>query len=129
MNILKFRVWEGGIRRMDTVSQLLLNPNGIEIIFTGNGGKTEPHIDNEDFLESTVLMQFTGMLDKNGKEIYEGDIVKTTAYGHDFYREVKYSEESAMFYTTINIQPIILKGNNGMTVCGNIYENPELIKK
>jgi uncharacterized phage protein (TIGR01671 family) len=64
------------------------------------------------------LMQFTGLLDKNGKEIYEGDILKGRFNG-----VVEWTNECAKY-------------NNGWSsfwdnseIVGNIYENPELLKQ
>ena len=76
------------------------------------------------------LMQFTGLLDKNGKEIYEGDIVNCTVFSH---RIVKYNDKQASFKyyaPTLNISSEMLKSDveRHDEVIGNIYENPELMK-
>lgn len=75
--------------------------------------------------------QFTGLLDKNGKEIYEGDIIK----GFDITIEVWYSEDRACFMAEMkepqNDMVDILGGYDTarMEIIGNIYDNPELIKE
>lgn len=71
-----------------------------------------------------VVMQFTGLCDKNGKEIYEGDVVKTWRYKNgggqinEIYTEVKYNEKMRL--------PLSVYESD-CEIIGNIYENPELI--
>lgn len=103
----------------------------------------------EDFFcyhEGQDLMQFTGLLDKNGKEIYEGDIVTAEHYGKEVKHiyEVAWSEGCCSF--NFYCQTDENCGNNGapvsdfamgcgegdidaetIKVIGNIYENPELL--
>jgi uncharacterized phage protein (TIGR01671 family) len=72
-----------------------------------------------------IIMQYTGLKDKKGKEIYEGDIVKNGDFISDAHswnewkRQVVYDDQQAMF-TGLDGERI--------EVIGNIYENPELIK-
>jgi hypothetical protein len=76
--------------------------------------------------------QYTGLTDKNGKEIYEGDIVsfQTKNGDRDFIGSVIWLAEVAGF--------VVSSENNyfgamhyihNLKVIGNIYENPELIKE
>lgn len=85
-----------------------------------------------------VLMQFTGLLDKNGKEIYEGDIVKYEGYGGLYTEFSTVSFLEGQFVTRWEKAFIdVLDGgwddcglrhvNEDSEVIGNIYQNPELL--
>jgi len=97
-----------------------------------------------DYPDRYVLMQFTGLKDKNGKEIYEGDIVRYRIYYTNFFRTkpnsnhhdehigiVEWRNDSACFWingktwTEFDWIKIIAS----VKVIGNIYENPELLNK
>lgn len=76
--------------------------------------------------EELPLMQYTGLKDKNGKEIYEGDILNNYIIGVNF--EIKWLNQDAGFYAlayNYHYDPNdwCIKGE----VIGNIYENPELL--
>ena len=73
-----------------------------------------------------VLMQNTGVKDKNGKEIYEGDILTyngVTSNGNKIIREVNYNAENARFQS--GMYPLT-QSVELSEIIGNIYENPEL---
>lgn len=79
--------------------------------------------------ETWSVMQYTGLKDKNGNEIYEGDILFYEAYGKQYRNEVKYINEEARY--GVCHDPYygwsIPKGTHGIEIIGNIYENPELL--
>ena len=92
-------------------------------------------VSTENFNEKT-LGEFTGLLDRHGVEIYEGDIVTMKSYNHSFQNkykyEVYYSETEARFKFRNNIVfPNKVDSDNttrhSFEVIGNIHENPELI--
>ncbi|MDV3519236.1 YopX family protein [Lentilactobacillus otakiensis] len=91
-------------------------------------------LDNPD----DVLEQFTGLKDRNGKDIYEGDIL---AWHSNIYRKqdwiglVKYrgagfvvQESSRSFSTPDWLETACNKDANIIEVVGNIHENPELLE-
>lgn len=84
-----------------------------------------------------ILEQFTGLYDKNGKEIYEGDIVN---HGDNFPSVVKYDEKECAF-RLFEDKPKYARGyrfyprdheinayTSPIEIIGNIHENPELVK-
>lgn len=76
-----------------------------------------------------VLMQYTGLKDKNGKEIYEGDILDKSLMNR---RKVKYDETLCAFISVdirTRLEKRFINDANNYIVIGNIYENPELLQE
>jgi hypothetical protein len=73
-------------------------------------------------------MQFTGLLDKNGKEIYEGDIFEGS---FSSVYKVKWDDETCSWYVHDVTRGLgfPLRKIENLEIIGNIYENPELIEK
>lgn len=74
---------------------------------------------------SLIIMQFTGLKDKNGVEIYEGDIGTDV---NDEWYEVKFDNGAFIVIHDGNVIEELSEVADGMGIIGNIYENPELIK-
>ena len=82
-----------------------------------------------------ILMQSTGLLDKNGSEIFEGDIVKYEAGCNTVTEEVAYDKNFAGFgvrdadtdiiFTFLQLADVV--DLSSFEVIGNIYQNPELL--
>jgi uncharacterized phage protein (TIGR01671 family) len=70
-----------------------------------------------------TLGQFTGLTDKNGKKIFEGDIVK---YENKIY-EIKYLEKYARFAPSNEHSVFMVCAFNRLEVVGNIHDEPELL--
>lgn len=129
MRKLKFRVWSERQKTYDykhpfnTLGNFYINQNGC--IFSDYGNAVTPEIRQKDF----VVEQYTGLKDKNGKEIYEGDIVDYNDDG-ECIGVVEY--DAPEFYLNAdatNWARMFLKGAPHQRVIGNIHENPELIKE
>lgn len=134
---IKFRIWDVENKEMLKVQELDFEPT-----FYGERIAIRPDQYNDYFdTEDMILMQFTGLHDKNGKEIYEGDIVKITENAlkqkvirlKPIIADIEWSEE---YLTYILITTSVKDAFESLAdyldeydieVIGNIYENRELL--
>ena len=121
MKDIKFRVW-------DNERNAMFNSKSVDIDFFE--GKIEITSDTirydevyTDEIKDFELMQYVGCKDKNNKEIYEGDIVKTKEH----IGQIIYSK--GMFFIDVkeDFYLPIYNVSEFMEVIGNIYENPDLL--
>lgn len=129
---IKFRAWNPSLKEMSEVVTIDLRDNEITDIIKNKEGDVTSKGGSTGF----ELMQFTGLKDKNGKEIYEGDIVKTERLKEIDYiirvqGVIKYSNIFGGFIIEWE-EGVATFGNdflpNHVKVIGNIYENPEMLK-
>ncbi len=125
---LKFRAWDTELKEM--LNDWDVRENGI---WLSTINKLEETLADRNRF---VLMQFTGLLDKNGKEIYERDIVEH--YGEVFFVGF---EQGAFVVKGVTIREnpdgseykisddLLMNQNTVLVVIGNVYENPELLKE
>ena len=133
MREIKFRAWDEGCKLMWKHAYILCD--SIECAGLNNNDKAATS-DNEDRF---ILMQYTGLKDKNGKEIYEGDIVKVDFWEFKNHKRIKYYERGVikwfdwkcgwMLETGKDRFIDLFIGEFHFEVIGNIYENKELLKK
>ena len=116
---IKFRAWDKRHNSMEYINDLYwFEENGI-------------HDFNDD---NYIFMQNTGLKDKNGREIYDSDIVKVTwGSGKIVFYEVKYCGSLGYHYLrdTKNKEDddiICIYDYSQMDVIGNVFDNPELLK-
>lgn len=91
-------------------------------------GHTLPYDHRNDGM---VWLQYIGRKDNNGKEIYEGDIVECKIPSRNFLimGVVEYEEREFVCYDlTLDFEDVLNYVEDLLTILGNIYENPELLK-
>lgn len=126
---VKFRAWDKRFSMM--IYQLA---NGYRHDFNGEIALINDRGESIAVSDEFELMQFIGLKDKNGEEIYEGDIVKCGwYYGDDFGNEIgdmEFSNQVVEF--TVGAQgsgfDLNVHGMENSEIIGNIYENPELLE-
>lgn len=117
---IKFRAWDEKLKIMTTpfIDFLVFE----ESENFRKGQVLHQHFEDEEFVP-TEIMQYTGLKDKNGKEIFEGDILEgnlvVTFYdgAFGFWAKENSIPEFYMLYRYLGSRKVI----------GNIYENPELL--
>lgn len=116
MREIKFRVWDDD---RDSVNQLLYFDLGTDLdrqmLFYSKMG-----------LMRGELMQYTGLKDKNGKEIYEGDIIRFTKGTRCYEVAFMYAGFKRKLGNEGNCADI--HEPDDWDIVGNIYENPELLE-
>lgn len=125
--MIRFRAWHNTWEEMCEVKRIRFDDEGniTTVLVKGEAFGSNAH------LEEIELMQSTGLFDKNGKEVFVGDIIKCTrGCPHEVYLEKEYGG------TYVGGMPAIyLKGikegyawTGAEEILGNIYENPGLME-
>lgn len=133
MNNLKFRAWDKTAKKMSKVTAIDFSTKPFRVFYKAYG--------NENYFnQDAILMQSTGFHDKNGVEIFEGDIINS---GYIFkgspFEEDEYEEKKGVvtflncgfnieFKNHINLFIDIILSCEDIEVIGNIYENKELLR-
>jgi hypothetical protein len=135
MNIeIAFRAWDKQTGEMFEVHELYFVDNSN----TFGKGILDEHNDFHP-MDEIELMQFTGLLDKNGKKIFEGDIVRRMKEKPDKFHfeiydpnplisEIFYDKACFFVRGIADMNFYIGAVHEKIEVIGNIYENPELLE-
>lgn len=141
MREVKFRVWDD--KKMWYKDDLTIDSNQTELVFFGGKNKVDWALYDSVFMNRIVssadkqsqIMLFTGLTDKNGNEIYEGDFHLSEVQGDEglikgylpvvydngaFWLDESFKKDGS-FLTLLN------QYDEPINIQGNIHENPELL--
>lgn len=123
----KFRAWDSWRKRMSVVDRIYIDTEGVRLY--------------DDFGEywrdfrDAKLMQSTGLKDKNGKEIFEGDILAFETDDEVINVNVFWDEEHALFMFESKkyneqepLAELVENNTYPFEIMGNIYENRDLLE-
>jgi uncharacterized phage protein (TIGR01671 family) len=125
---IKFRAWN--IKNKSMID---------EVLEMGFGCRHYPEtwlIGDDQRTDHFELMQYTGLKDKNGKEIYENDLLQYDGYNFKLINkekiyQVRYDDNLAQYYA-YNLENsfdtfLVVRAWKESKIIGNIYQNPELL--
>ena len=127
--IPKFRVWMKSLKWMCDVTNISFDSKFVDICQQGD---TERYTEMSVEFDEITLMQSTGLFDRNGKEIFEGDILdyrgrKALVRWHGSYASFIYRFVDEPHKRKAEWKPLYLAYMK-CEIIGNIYENTELLE-
>lgn len=119
--IIKFRAWDKKGKKMFKV---------MSIDWEDIGQMVKDFENKPYFFDNVVLLQFTGLKDKNGIEIYEGDIVRYKTVSKKWsYGDIRFDNGGFIFiYKNGGYEDLRSELGKSFEVIGNVFENKDLLK-
>lgn len=135
MREIKFRAWVKEEYKFSNSEAGMYTGFSFKDIYSGHD-EANTYCEDEKILQepkwnNLILMQYTGLKDKNDKDIYEGDIYRhNSEYGYHARDKKLYVVESLSdFFQEKGLDEGEYNGDwSVIEVIGNIYENPELLE-
>ena len=118
MRDIKFRLFDKEIRKIEEVESINFN---LGFAYYTDSKKEKQRAENK------YIMQYTGFKDKNGVEIYEGDIIKMNSKGINFIGYIEYNNGRYIVRRRSMLDGFYDLHIQNLELIGNIYSNPELL--
>jgi len=118
--VIKFRAWDEARKKMQK------SPKFVSFKINSQGEMSAENYTPSYKLQQMPVMQFTGLLDANGVDVYEGDLIDWM--GGTFY--IKWEDSDSSFFAVRTDEVIAESGQEWAGSCvviGNIYQNKELL--
>ena len=136
MREIKFRAWDKRSKEMlDLTGYKMVGKNNIQLFYYDEDGCRTTCT---TLLENIELIQYVGLKDKNGVEIYEGDIVKIKHFKSNYMGKVIFNKKTCGFEIWYNsvvgaygekaTHKLNFAADIEIEIIGNIYESPELLE-
>lgn len=124
----RYRAWMKSLKWMCDVTNISFDSKFVDICQQGD---TERYTEMSVEFDEITLMQSTGLFDRNGKEIFAGDIVKMAkdVYSEPTYYEVVRHRGGAYRLESKQHGCELWLRHTDCEVVGNVYENQEYLKK
>ena len=122
MREIKFRAWDGELKWM--VDDVFACSTGA--FDTPDKGYNTPYIEIEP-KPHYIVMQFTGLQDRNGKDIYEGDVVEShsTFDVSSYIRTVVWGKHCGLEFNPLSGFTLCKENESYFEIIGNIHESPK----
>lgn len=130
--IPKYRAWDSAKKEMFKDTFAITESGQVVVVEQESVASSPDYV----FVDHLVIMQSTGLVDKNGKEIFEGDVLELKDCGETIGNVKVYWDDSLALFQLdaiivdekAPIYKVVDDENYSYIVVGNIYENPELLE-